>query len=122
MDAHGSEGGAIRVVLLGLRRSGPRACFTLQKREILLCLLADLMFRISWSSSDAMTRRGSGTNWSWLRWLIEFNLRQRPGFQKDFRLDGRIETLGQGLFHRNYLRSTSAKRVGGFKDQSDSGG
>ena len=50
-----------------------------------------------------MTRRGSGTNWLWLRWLIEFNLRQRPGFQKDFRLDGRIETLGQGLFHRNYL-------------------
>src|SRR5258707_13470685 len=50
-----------------------------------------------------MTRRGSGTNWSWLRWLIEFNLGQRPGFQKDFRLERRIEPLGQGLFHRNYL-------------------
>ncbi len=50
-----------------------------------------------------MTRRGSGTNWSWLRWLIEFNLRQRPEFQKDFRLERRVETLGQGLFHRNYL-------------------
>jgi aminoglycoside phosphotransferase (APT) family kinase protein len=50
-----------------------------------------------------MTRRGSRTNWSWLRWLIEFNLRQRPEFQKDFRLERRIEALGQGLFHRNYL-------------------
>jgi aminoglycoside phosphotransferase (APT) family kinase protein len=50
-----------------------------------------------------MTRRRSGTNWSWLRWLIEFNLRQQPEFQKDFRLEGRIEALGQGLFHRNYL-------------------
>jgi hypothetical protein len=49
-----------------------------------------------------MTRRGSGTNWSWLRWLIEFNLRQRPEFPKDFRLERRIEALGQGLFHRNY--------------------
>lgn len=50
-----------------------------------------------------MARRRSGTNWSWLRWLIESNLRQRPEFQKDFRLEERIEPLGQGLFHRNYL-------------------
>jgi aminoglycoside phosphotransferase (APT) family kinase protein len=50
-----------------------------------------------------MSRRGSGTNWSWLRWLIEFNLRQLPEFQEDFRLEKRIAALGQGLFHRNYL-------------------
>jgi aminoglycoside phosphotransferase (APT) family kinase protein len=49
-----------------------------------------------------MTRRRSGTNWLWVRWLIESNLRQRPEFQKDFRLEKRIEPLGQGLFHRNY--------------------
>jgi aminoglycoside phosphotransferase (APT) family kinase protein len=50
-----------------------------------------------------MTRRRSGTNWSRLRGLIEFNLRQRPEFQKDFRLEEKIQSLGQGLFHRNYL-------------------
>src|SRR5260370_42327064 len=50
-----------------------------------------------------MTRRRSGTNWSWIRGLIEFNLRQRPEFQKDFRLEEKIQSLGQGLFHRNYL-------------------
>jgi hypothetical protein len=50
-----------------------------------------------------MARRRSGTNWSWLRWLIESNLRERPGFQKDFRLEESIQSLGQGLFHRNYL-------------------
>jgi aminoglycoside phosphotransferase (APT) family kinase protein len=50
-----------------------------------------------------MSRRGSGTDWWWLRGLIEFNLRQRPEFQADFRLEKRIEALGQGLFHRNYL-------------------
>jgi hypothetical protein len=27
-----------------------------------------------------MTRRRPGTNWSWLRWLIEFNLGRHPGF------------------------------------------
>jgi aminoglycoside phosphotransferase (APT) family kinase protein len=50
-----------------------------------------------------MTRRPWGMNWSQLRSLIESNLRQQPGFQKNFRLEGRIETLGEGLFHKNYL-------------------
>src|SRR5260370_21438467 len=50
-----------------------------------------------------MTRRRSGTNWSWIRGLIEVNLRQRPEFQKDFRLEEKIQSLGQGLFDRNYL-------------------
>jgi hypothetical protein len=56
-----------------------------------------------------MTGRSSGTNWSWLRWLIEFNLRQQPGFQKNFRLEERIRSLGTGLYHRNYLFEASGK-------------
>ena len=50
-----------------------------------------------------MARRRSGTNWSWLRWLIEFNLRKRPEFQENFRVEERLQSLGQGLFHQNYL-------------------
>jgi aminoglycoside phosphotransferase (APT) family kinase protein len=50
-----------------------------------------------------MTRRRSGTNWSGLRSLIESSLRRQPGFQKNFRLDERIQTLGEGLFHKNYV-------------------
>jgi aminoglycoside phosphotransferase (APT) family kinase protein len=51
-----------------------------------------------------MTRRRSGTNWSQLRSLIENSLRrQQPGFQKNFRLEGKIQTLGEGLFHKNYI-------------------
>jgi aminoglycoside phosphotransferase len=56
-----------------------------------------------------MTLRGSGTNWSWLRWLIEFNLRRHPGFRKDFLLQGKIRSLGNGLFHENYLFEASGK-------------
>jgi aminoglycoside phosphotransferase len=56
-----------------------------------------------------MTRRRSGTNWSWLRWLIEFNLRRHPGFQKAFRLEEKIRPLGKGLFHENYLFEASGK-------------
>jgi aminoglycoside phosphotransferase (APT) family kinase protein len=58
-----------------------------------------------------MTRRTSGTNWSWLRWVIEFNLRRHPGFQKNFRLDGKIQALGSGLFHKNYLFEASGKHL-----------
>ena len=56
-----------------------------------------------------MTRRRSGTNWSWLRWLIEFNLRQHAGFQQNFRLEEKIRWLGTGLFHENYLFEASSK-------------
>jgi hypothetical protein len=36
--------------------------------------------------------------------LIENSLRrQKPGFQKNFRLEGKIQTLGEGLFHENYI-------------------
>jgi hypothetical protein len=58
-----------------------------------------------------MTRRRSGTNWSWLRWLIESNLRQHPGFQGDFRLEEKIQSLGNGLFHKNYLFEASGKHL-----------
>jgi hypothetical protein len=51
-----------------------------------------------------MTRRRSGTNWSQLRSLIENSLRQQqPGFQKNFWLEGKIQPLGEGLFHKNYV-------------------
>jgi len=56
-----------------------------------------------------MARRKSGTNWSWLRWLIEFNLRRHPDFQKNFRLEEKIRPLGSGLFHKNYLFEASGK-------------
>jgi len=52
---------------------------------------------------DVMARHRSGTNWSWLRWLIESNLREQPGFEAGFELEEKIQSLGQGLFHRNYL-------------------
>ena len=44
-----------------------------------------------------------------MRWLIEFNLRQHPGFQKTFRLEEKIRSLGNGLFHENYLFEASGK-------------
>jgi hypothetical protein len=51
-----------------------------------------------------MTRRRSGTNWSQLRSLIENSLRrQQLGFQKNLQLEGKIQTLGEGLFHENYI-------------------
>lgn len=56
-----------------------------------------------------MTRRRSGTNWSWLRWLIESNLRRHPDFQKNFRLEEKIQPLGSGLSHKNYLFEASGK-------------
>ncbi len=56
-----------------------------------------------------MTRRGSRINWSWVRWLIESNLRQQPGFQKDFRLEEYIHSFGQGLFYQNYLFRVDGK-------------
>ena len=58
---------------------------------------------------ERMTRRRSGTNWPWLRWLVEFNLGQHPGFQRDFRLEDKIRSLGKGLFHENYLFEVSGK-------------
>lgn len=58
-----------------------------------------------------MTRQRSGTNWSWLRWLIEFNLRRHPDFQKHFRLEEKIEALGSGLFHKNYLFEASGESL-----------
>jgi aminoglycoside phosphotransferase (APT) family kinase protein len=61
------------------------------------CELFDLRF-----NRFRMTRRRSGTNWSQLRSLIESSLSQRPGFQKNFRLEEKIQTLGEGLFHKNY--------------------
>jgi aminoglycoside phosphotransferase (APT) family kinase protein len=50
-----------------------------------------------------MARRRSGTNWSWLRRLIEVNMRKQPEFQQSFRVGERLQSLGQGLFHQNYL-------------------
>jgi hypothetical protein len=44
-----------------------------------------------------------------LRWLIEFNLRQQAGFQRDFRLEEKIRSLGSGLFHKNYLFEASGR-------------
>jgi len=49
-----------------------------------------------------MARRRARTNWSWLRWLIECNLREQAGFENGFRLQD-IQPLGHGLFHQNYL-------------------
>jgi aminoglycoside phosphotransferase (APT) family kinase protein len=60
---------------------------------------------------NRMTRRRSGTNWSWLRWLIEFNLRRHPDFPKHFRLEEKIEVLGSGLFHENYLFEASGESL-----------
>jgi aminoglycoside phosphotransferase (APT) family kinase protein len=50
-----------------------------------------------------MVHRRSGTDWSWLRWLIEYNLRKLPRFDDGFRLKGLIHALGHGMFHQNYL-------------------
>src|SRR5260221_14033582 len=51
----------------------------------------------------------SGPNWSYLRWLIESNLRRQPGFTKGFRLNERLQKLGQGLFNWNYLFESSGQ-------------
>jgi hypothetical protein len=58
-----------------------------------------------------MTRRRSGTNWSRLRSLIKSSLRQQPGFQENFRLEEKIWTLGDGLFHKNYAFEAGDKRL-----------
>jgi aminoglycoside phosphotransferase (APT) family kinase protein len=44
-----------------------------------------------------------------LRWLVEANLRGQPGFNKNFRLEDGLQTLGQGLFNRNYLFEAGGK-------------
>jgi aminoglycoside phosphotransferase (APT) family kinase protein len=46
-----------------------------------------------------------------LRWLIESNLRQQPGFLRDFWLEEKIRSLGTGLYHRNYLFEASGKSL-----------
>jgi hypothetical protein len=55
----------------------------------------------------------SGTNWSWLWSLIEtsLSLRQQPGFQENFRLEEKIQTLGDGLFHKNYAFEAGDKKL-----------
>jgi hypothetical protein len=60
-------------------------------------------------SLDLMTHRRSGTNWSRLRWLIESNLRQHSGLQKNYRLEEKIRPLGNGLYHKNYLFEASGR-------------
>ena len=51
----------------------------------------------------------SGLDWSYLRWLVESNLQGRPGFEPNFRLQGKLQNLGQGLFNRNYLFEASGR-------------
>ena len=50
-----------------------------------------------------MAKRRTTTDWSWLRWLIESNLRRQPGFPKDLRLETRLATDYDGLCHDNYF-------------------
>lgn len=54
-----------------------------------------------------MRARRSGSDWSYLRWLVESNLQRQPEFKKGLRLGRRLETLGQGMFNRNYLVEVS---------------
>jgi aminoglycoside phosphotransferase (APT) family kinase protein len=58
-----------------------------------------------------MRSRRSGPDWAYLRWLVESNLRDQPGFNKNFRLEGKLQTLGQGVFNRNYLFEASGKTL-----------
>jgi aminoglycoside phosphotransferase (APT) family kinase protein len=58
-----------------------------------------------------MTGRRSGTHWSWLRWLIESNLRQQLGFERNFRLEEKLRSLGTGLYHHNYLFEAGGKSL-----------
>jgi aminoglycoside phosphotransferase (APT) family kinase protein len=58
-----------------------------------------------------MRSRRYGPDWAYLRWLVESNLRDQPGFNKNFRLEGKLETLGHGLFNRNYLFETSGQSL-----------
>jgi aminoglycoside phosphotransferase (APT) family kinase protein len=58
-----------------------------------------------------MRSRRSGPDWGYLRWLIESNLRSQPGFKKNFRLEDKLQTLGQGLFNRNYLFEAGGKAL-----------
>jgi hypothetical protein len=60
---------------------------------------------------DRMPHRTSRTNWSWLRWLIESNLRQHSGFKRNFRLKEKIRSMGNGLFHKNYLFEASGNHL-----------
>jgi hypothetical protein len=58
-----------------------------------------------------MRSRRSGPDWGYLRWLVESNLRSQPGFKKNFRLEDKLQTLGQGLFNRNYLFEAGGKAL-----------
>src|SRR5260221_1729191 len=58
-----------------------------------------------------MRSRRSGPDWGYLRWLVESNLRSQPGFKKSFRLEDKLQTLGQGLFNRNYLFEAGGKAL-----------
>jgi aminoglycoside phosphotransferase (APT) family kinase protein len=56
-----------------------------------------------------MRSRRSGPDWGYLCWLVESNLQGQPGFEPNFRLQGKLENLGQGLFNRNYLFEASGR-------------
>jgi aminoglycoside phosphotransferase (APT) family kinase protein len=58
-----------------------------------------------------MRSRRSGPDWGYLRWLVESNLRGQPGFNKNFCLEDRLQTLGQGLFNWNYLFEAGGKAL-----------
>ena len=56
-----------------------------------------------------MRSRRSEPDWGHLRWLVESNLRNQPRFDKNFSLEDKLRTLGQGLFNRNYLFEAGGK-------------
>lgn len=58
-----------------------------------------------------MRSHRSGPDWSYLRWLVESNLQRQPEFKKGLRLGRRLETLGQGMFNRNYLVEVSGEML-----------
>ena len=58
-----------------------------------------------------MSSRRSRSDWGYLRWLVESNLRGQAGFKKDLRLEEKLQTLGQGLFNRNYLFEAADKSL-----------
>jgi aminoglycoside phosphotransferase (APT) family kinase protein len=61
------------------------------------------------SAVSRMRSRRSGPDWGYLCWLVESNLQGQPGFKPNFRLQGKLENLGQGLFNRNYLFEASGR-------------
>jgi len=58
-----------------------------------------------------MRSRRPELDWSYLRWLIESNLQGQSGFTPSFRLQAKLQNLGQGLFNRNYLFEASGKTL-----------